>query len=70
MLFLPGGLLIETYTRGGMVAAEKLMRETFAAYMYAGGKGRVINRAEYLRWKFRDQEQVGILLRSVFILSH
>lgn len=41
-----------------MVAAEKLIREQFAAYMYLGGKGRVINRAEYLRWKFRDQEQV------------
>lgn len=53
-----GGLLLETYARGGMVAAEKLIREQFAAYMYLGGKGRVINRAEYLRWKFRDQEQV------------
>lgn len=41
------------------MAAEKLIRDEFAAYMYAGGRGRVINRAEYLRWKFRDQEQVG-----------
>ncbi|KOB77609.1 Transient receptor potential cation channel subfamily V member 6, partial [Operophtera brumata] len=52
------GLLLETYTRGGMVAAERLIREEFVGYMYAGGRGRVINRAEYLRWKFRDQEQV------------
>lgn len=42
------------------MAAEKLIREEFSAYMYAGGRGRVINRAEYLRWKFRDQEQVTI----------
>jgi hypothetical protein len=33
--------------------------------MYADGKGQVINRAEYLRWKFRGQEQV--LLLSSFI---
>lgn len=53
-----GGLLLESYTKGGMAAAERLIREEFSAYMYAGGRGRVINRAEYLRWKFRDQEQV------------
>ncbi|XP_075985609.1 transient receptor potential cation channel subfamily V iav [Anticarsia gemmatalis] len=59
-----GGLLLETYTKGGMMAAEKLIREEFAAYMYAGGRGRVINRAEYLRWKFRDQEQVVLPIEA------
>ncbi|CAG9124850.1 unnamed protein product [Plutella xylostella] len=59
-----GGLLLEAYAKGGMVAAEKLIREQFAAYMYAGGRGRVINRAEYLRWKFRDQEQVVLPIEA------
>ncbi|CAH0597011.1 unnamed protein product [Chrysodeixis includens] len=59
-----GGLLLETYTKGGMVAAEKLIKDEFAAYMYAGGRGRVINRAEYLRWKFRDQEQVVLPIEA------
>ncbi|GBP72549.1 hypothetical protein EVAR_9694_1 [Eumeta japonica] len=59
-----GGLLLETYAKGGMVAAEKLIREELAAYMYAGGKGQVINRAEYLRWKFRDQEQVVVPIEA------
>ncbi|KAL0861501.1 hypothetical protein ABMA27_009029 [Loxostege sticticalis] len=59
-----GGLLLETYARGGMVAAEKLIREEFSAYMYAGGRGRVINRAEYLRWKFRDQKQVVLPIEA------
>ncbi|XP_068625250.1 uncharacterized protein iav [Battus philenor] len=59
-----GGLLLETYTKGGMVAAERLIREEFSAYMYAGGRGRVINRAEYLRWKFRDQEQVVLPIEA------
>ncbi|XP_060807116.1 uncharacterized protein LOC106135922 [Amyelois transitella] len=59
-----GGLLLETYAKGGMTAAEKLIREEFAAYMYAGGRGRVINRAEYLRWKFRDHEQVVLPIEA------
>ncbi|XP_004925321.1 uncharacterized protein LOC101737437 isoform X1 [Bombyx mori] len=59
-----GGLLLETYAKGGMTAAEKLMRDEFAAYMYGGGRGRVINRAEYLRWKFRDQEQVVLPIEA------
>ncbi|XP_045540319.1 uncharacterized protein LOC106718706 [Papilio machaon] len=59
-----GGLLLETYTKGGMIAAERLIREEFSAYMYAGGRGRVINRAEYLRWKFRDQEQVVLPIEA------
>ncbi|KAJ8710750.1 hypothetical protein PYW08_009265 [Mythimna loreyi] len=59
-----GGLLLEAYTKGGMLAAEKLIRDEFAAYMYAGGRGRVINRAEYLRWKFRDQEQVVLPIEA------
>ncbi|KAF9411487.1 hypothetical protein HW555_009728 [Spodoptera exigua] len=58
------GLLLETYAKGGMMAAEKLIRDEFAAYMYAGGRGRVINRAEYLRWKFRDQEQVVLPIEA------
>ncbi|CAK1591096.1 unnamed protein product [Parnassius mnemosyne] len=59
-----GGLLLETYTKGGMTAAERLIREEFSVYMYAGGRGRVINRAEYLRWKFRDQEQVVLPIEA------
>ncbi|XP_072948375.1 uncharacterized protein iav [Epargyreus clarus] len=59
-----GGLLLETYAKGGMVAAERLIREEFSAYMYAGGRGRIINRAEYLRWKFRDQEQVVLPIEA------
>lgn len=27
--------------------------------MYHDGKGQIINRSEYLRWKFRDHEQVS-----------
>lgn len=55
-----GGELIEAYNIGGQAEIEKLIREQFGVLMYADGKGEVIKRAEYLRWKFRDQNQVGI----------
>lgn len=53
-----GGELIESYNQGGQQEVERVMREQFGILMYADGKGQAINRAEYLRWKFRDQDQV------------
>ncbi|XP_076222238.1 transient receptor potential cation channel subfamily V iav isoform X3 [Nomia melanderi] len=58
------GELIESYNRGGQAQVEKLIREQFGVLMYADGKGQVINRAEYLRWKFRDQEQVVLPIEA------
>jgi len=59
-----GGELIDAYNLGGQAEVEKLIQEQFGVLMYADGKGQVINRAEYLRWKFRGQEQVLLLLSS------
>ncbi|XP_029669571.1 uncharacterized protein LOC115239269 [Formica exsecta] len=59
-----GGELIEAYNQGGQPEVEKLMREQFGILMYADGKGQVINRAEYLRWKFRDLEQVVLPIEA------
>jgi hypothetical protein len=56
-----GGELIDAYNLGGQAEVEKLIQEQFGVLMYADGKGQVINRAEYLRWKFRGQEQVLLL---------
>lgn len=53
-----GGELIDAYNQGGQVEVEKLIREQFGVLLYGDGKGQTINRAEYLRWKFRDQTQV------------
>ncbi|XP_066138980.1 uncharacterized protein iav [Euwallacea fornicatus] len=53
-----GGELIEAYNIGGSAECEKLIRSQFGQLMYQEGKGQVINRSEYLRWKFRDHEQV------------
>ncbi|XP_043512681.1 transient receptor potential cation channel subfamily V member 4 [Frieseomelitta varia] len=59
-----GGELIESYNQGGQADVEKLIREQFGVLMYADGKGQVINRAEYLRWKFRDLEQVVLPIEA------
>lgn len=53
-----GGELIDAYNQGGQIEVEKLIREQFGVLLYGDGKGQTINRAEYLRWKFRDQTQV------------
>ncbi|XP_011501186.1 PREDICTED: uncharacterized protein LOC105364854 [Ceratosolen solmsi marchali] len=53
-----GGELIEAYNQGGQQEVEKLIQDQFGILTYDNGKGQVINRAEYLRWKFRDLEQV------------
>lgn len=54
-----GGELIDAYNAGGQSEVEKLIREQFGQLMYNEGKGALINRAEYLRWKFRDMQQVS-----------
>ncbi|XP_025075486.1 uncharacterized protein LOC105432571 [Pogonomyrmex barbatus] len=59
-----GGELIEAYNQGGQPEVEKLIRDQFGILMYADGKGQTINRAEYLRWKFRDLEQVVLPIEA------
>ncbi|XP_053594306.1 uncharacterized protein LOC103575567 [Microplitis demolitor] len=59
-----GGELIEAYNRGGQFEVEQVIRGQFGILMYANGKGQIINRAEYLRWKFRDLEQVVLPIEA------
>lgn len=56
--------MIDAYNTGGQMEVEKLMREQFGQLMYHDGKGLIINRAEYLRWKFRDCEQVVLPIEA------
>lgn len=51
-LNIKGGDLIDALQKGGQMAVETLIREQFGTFMYNNGKGQVINRAEYLRWKY------------------
>jgi len=59
-----GGKLIEAFNQGGQPEVERLIREQFGVLMYADGKGQTINRAEYLRWKYRDLEQVVLPIEA------
>lgn len=59
-----GGELIEAYNLGGQIEVEKLIKEQFGQFMYNDGKGQIINRSEYLRWKFRDCEQVVLPIEA------
>jgi hypothetical protein len=49
---------------GGQFAVEELIREQFGVFMYKGGKGQIINRAEYLRWKYMENAEVSIPIEA------
>ncbi|KAK9890859.1 hypothetical protein WA026_012204 [Henosepilachna vigintioctopunctata] len=59
-----GGELIDAYNVGGLIEVEKLIREQFGQLLYQEGKAEIINRSEYLRWKFRDHEQVTLPIEA------
>ena len=61
---IKGGDLIDAYNVGGQYAVEQLIREQFGVFMYKGGKGQIINRAEYLRWKYIDNAEVSIPIEA------
>lgn len=63
-----GGDLIDAFQKGGQISVETLIREQFGTFMYNNGKGQVINRAEYLRWKYMDNKEVVIPIEAS--LSH
>lgn len=53
-----GGELVDAFHNGGQAEVEKLIKEQFSVFLYSEGKGQIINRSEYLRWKYRNQAQV------------
>ncbi|VVC45404.1 Ankyrin repeat,Ankyrin repeat-containing domain,Ion transport domain [Cinara cedri] len=55
-----GGELINVYNNGGQDEAEKFIVEKLPGLMYNGGKGQVINRNDYLRWKFQNRKHVAV----------
>ncbi|KAL7744973.1 hypothetical protein ACLKA6_007242 [Drosophila palustris] len=59
-----GGDLIDAINTGGLIAVEQLIRDQFGVFMYNDGKGQVINRAEFLRWKYRDHTEVTIPIEA------
>lgn len=59
-----GGDLIEAMQSGGQIAVETLIREQFGVFMYNGGRGQIINRAEYLRWKYKENTEVTIPIEA------
>lgn len=56
--------MIDAFQTGGQLAVENLIREQFGVFMYNNGKGQMINRAEYLRWKYRDNKEVVIPIEA------
>ncbi|XP_055524196.1 uncharacterized protein LOC129717931 [Wyeomyia smithii] len=59
-----GGDLIDAFQVGGQKAVEQLIRDQFGVFMYNSGRGQIINRAEYLRWKYMDNHEVVIPIEA------
>jgi len=53
--------LINVYNNGGQDEAERFIVEKLPGLMYNNGKGQVINRNDYLRWKFQNRKHVSIM---------
>lgn len=62
--YITGGDLIDALQTGGQIAAENFIREQLGMFMYNNGKGQIINRAEYLRWKYMDNKEVVIPIEA------
>ena len=56
--FKKGGKLVEAFTKGGSKQVEKMIKEKLDGFMYSQGKGELITRTEYLRWKYRNNTKV------------
>lgn len=55
---------MDAYNVGGAMEVEKLIREQFGILMYREGRGQIISRTEYLRWRFRNQKHVRELIQK------
>ena len=53
-----GGKLIDAYNSGGQALVEKLIREQLPMFLYNNGEGQTISRSEYLKWRYRNENQV------------
>lgn len=62
--FHAGGDLFDAFQKGGQLSVEALVREQFGIFMYNNGKGQIINRAEFLRWKYMDNKEVVIPIEA------
>ena len=52
-----GGLLVEAFTKGGSKAVEKMVKTQLSGFMYNKGRGELITRTEFLRWKYRNNKK-------------
>ncbi|XP_023321114.1 transient receptor potential cation channel subfamily V member 5 isoform X3 [Eurytemora carolleeae] len=55
--FKKSGQLVEAFNTGGSKEVERIIREKLYPLMYNQGKGELITRTEYLRWKYRNNEK-------------
>ena len=68
--FRKGGILVDCFNKGGSKEVEKYVKENLSPLMYNHGKGEFITRTEYLRWKYRESEQIDMSRKKKDKLKH
>lgn len=50
-----GGKLVEAYRTGGVVAVQEIARREIGPYLYNGGKGKIVEKIDYIKWLRRKE---------------
>ena len=54
------GRLVEVYTQQGPAACEAVIRSELQSFLYDSGKGKVITKTEYVKWKFGNLTKLNV----------
>jgi len=55
MDWVVGGDLIRFFSKEGPRATEELLKEQIPLLLYQKGRGRVVTKLDYLKWKYRSR---------------
>ena len=61
-----GGKLIEAYRKKGVTAVQEIARNEIQPFLYNGGKGDVITKLDYIKWKRRTEAKRTVCLSFHF----
>jgi len=54
------GRLVEVYNKHGPGACEAMIRHELQSFLYDGGKGKVITKIEYIKWKLSNLTKLNV----------
>jgi hypothetical protein len=55
-----GGRLVEVYVERGAEACEHLIATELEPFLYNAGKGRIVHKIDYLRWRNKVEAKMSV----------